>query len=599
MSAPSPLIPDATLVTFTIKVDGKVIAEEIEVDSVETWTCVNKLPRARLVIFDGDPSEGTFEVSSMPTFLPGKKVEIFAGYDMKNETLIFSGVVVRQGISIDQNDPSQLIVDITDEALKMTLERKNAFFEKIKDSQLIEKLLTANGIGKKVAATNTVHPEIVQFYASDWDLMLTRAEMNGMVVIAAGGEVTVEKPNTTQPPAIGVKFGETIFDLGLELDAATQLKPSAVKSYTWDPATQKIVESGPGTVTVKEAGNVSSDDLAKVFNVAKFTQQTGATLEKTSLQDWSSAELLKAKLSKIRGTVKMQGTAKIAAGKMLELAGLGDRFNGPVYVSGVHHDIRGGEWFTTAEIGLAPQWFAATAENVTAPVASGQLPAVQGLQTGIVKKVAKDPEGEFRVFVSLPLLQDAAKGVWARLGTFYGSNQFGAVFYPEVNDEVIVGFMNDDPRDAIILGSVYSKKLPPPVPPDEQNNTKKIVSRTKLEISFDDKDKILEIKTLGGHSIQLNDKTTTVSITDSNKNKITMAKGGVTIESASHLKLVAKGNVTIEAGANLGLTAKAKATMEGLQIAHTAKAQFAAKGALSEVSASGIMTVKGALVKIN
>ena len=44
----------------------------------------------------------------------------------------------------------------------------------------------------------------------------------------------------------------------------------------------------------------------------------------------------------------------------------------------------------------------------------------------------------------------------------------------------------------------------------------------------------------------------------------------------------------------------AKASMEGLQIAHTAKTQFVAKGnATAEVSASGILTLKGALVKIN
>ncbi|HEX2059904.1 MAG TPA: phage baseplate assembly protein V, partial [Thermoanaerobaculia bacterium] len=246
------------------------------------------------------------------------------------------------------------------------------------------------------------------------------------------------------------------------------------------------------------------------------------------------------------------------------------------------------------------QWFMAEAPNVTAPEASSQLPAVQGLQTGIVKKVAKDPAGEFRVFVSLPLLQDAAKGVWARLGTFYGSKSIGAVFYPEVNEEVIVGFMNDDPRDAVILGSVYSKKLPPPVPPDEQNNKKVLVTRSKLEITFDDKDQIIEIKTPKGHSITLNDKAGSVVIQDSNKNKVSMAKNGVTIESASNLTLKAKANVTIDAGANLGMTAKANATLEGLQISQTAKAKFAAKGnAAAEVTASGMLTLRGALVKIN
>lgn len=599
MSAPSPLLPDAALVTFTVKANGKAIDGTYQVQSIDTWTAVNKLPRARIVLSDGSPAEGTFPISDLDTFLPGKKVEIAAGYDGKEATL-FKGVVVRQGLSIDQTSASSLIVDLTDEAIKMTLERKNALFEKITDSDLIGKLISANGLAKDVAATNTVYEEIVQYYSADWDLMLARAEMNGLVVIAEAGKITVRKPDTKQSPVLGVKFGETILDLDIEMDAATQYDSAAIKSYTWDPATQKLLESGPGTVDVKEAGNVSSAELANVFKVKKFAQQTGAAIEKSSLQDWSSAELLKSKLSKIRGAVRFQGSSKAQTGKMLELGNVGSRFNGPVYMSGVHHSITNGEWMTTAEIGLSARWFMAEAPNVNAPEASSQLPAVQGLQTGIVKKVAKDPGGEFRVQISLPLLQDSAKGVWARLGTFYGSNKVGAVFYPEVNDEVIVGFMNDDPRDPVILGSVYSKKLMPPVPPDEQNNKKALVTRSKLEIAFDDKDKIIEIKTPGGHSLQMSDKAGSIVITDSNKNKISMAKNGVTIESATNLTLKAKTNVTIDAGANLAMTAKANATLEGLQISQTAKTKYTAKGTASaEVSASGMLTLRGALVKIN
>ena len=599
MSAPSPVVPGAALVTFTIKSNGKVIDSTFQVDSIDTWSAVNKLPRARLVLFDGSPAESNFPISSLDTFLPGKKVEIAAGYNGK-DTTIFKGVVVRQGLAIDQVEASKLIVDLTDEAIKMTLERRNAFFEKITDGDLIGKLITANGLAKDVAGTNTVHEEIVQYYVADWDLMVMRAEMNGLVVMADSGKVTVRKPDTKQAPVLGVKYGDTILNLDMEMDAATQYAASAIKSYTWDPATQKLLDGGPGTVDVKEAGNVSSAELAKVFNVSKFTQQTGGPIEKTALQDWSAGELVKSKLSKIRGSVRFQGSALAKVGKMLELAGLGARFNGPVFISGVRHRISDGAWLTTAEVGLSSQWFVSEAPQVAAPPASGQLPAIAGLQTGIVKKVAKDPGGEFRVQVSLPLLQDAAKSVWARLGTFYASNKFGAVFYPEVNDEVIVAFMNDDPRYPVILGSVYSKALAPPVPPDEQNTKKTLVTRSKLEISFDDKDKVIEIKTPGGQSIVMSDKAGSIVIKDSNKNTVSLAKSGITLDSGSNVKISAKGNISLEAGANVSVTAKANATMEGLQVSHTAKTKFAAKGSLSsEVSASGMLTLKGALVKIN
>jgi Rhs element Vgr protein len=599
MTPPSPLAGDPSLVTFTIKVEGEEIPGTVRVVSIETWSAVNKVPKARLVIFDGSAAESDFPLSAGKTFLPGNKVSIAAGYNSK-ETAVFQGIIVKQGIEINRTEGSKLVVDLTDEAIRMTLERRNALFEKVKDSDLIGKLITANGLAKDVAATNTEHAQVVQYYASDWDLMLTRAEMNGLVVTTEAGKVTVKPPDTQQTAVLLLEYGDSILDLGAEMDASTQVAPSAIQSATWDIATQKRIESGPGTVSAEAPGNFSSADLAKVFNVKKFNQQTGGPIETSALQDWSSAELLKSKLSKIRGYVTFQGSALARTGKTIELAGLGPRFNGTAWISGVRHSITNGVWLTTTDFGLSAQWFAAESPGIAAPDAAGQLPPIKGLQTGVVKQVAKDPDGEFRVLVTLPLLQDDAKGLWVRPGAFYASNNVGALFYPETGDEVVVGFMNEDPRYGVILGSVYSKKLPPPFPPDEQNTRKAIVTKGKLQITFDDKDKILQILTPAKQTITLDDKAGTVKVEDKNKNSLVMSSSGITLESASNLTLKAKANVTIEAGANLSATAKVKASMEAAQIEHKATGQFTAKASgMAEVSGSAMLTLKGALVKIN
>lgn len=599
MTAPSPAVESGSNLSFSIKVAGKEIASTFEILSIDTWLSINKVPRATIVLLDGSTESRDFPASNLKTFLPGNRIEIAAGYNGQTSP-IYSGVIVSQGIAINPNEASKLVVHITDDALKMTLARRNATFENVRDSDLIGKLITANGLSKDVAATSTAHEEIVQYYASDWDLMLTRAEMNGFVVMAQGGKVTVKRPDTQQSPVLRVEYGDSILDLEAEMDSATQLAPSAIKSYTWNVESQQLIDSGPGALQVKEQGDYSSADLAKVFNVKDFAQQTGAPIEKTALQDWSSAELLKSKLSKIQGHVRFQGSALAKVGKTIELAGLGGRFNGTAFLAGVHHSITGGRWLTTGHFGLSANWFAESMPRITAAAASGQLPGIKGLQTGIVKKVAKDPGGEFRVQVTLPLLQAAAKPLWVRLGAFYASNKFGAVFYPEIGDEVIVAFMNEDPRYGVILGSVYSKKLPPAFAPDEKNNKKAITTRSKLQIVFDEQDKVIEITTPGKHTVRMDDKAKSITIRDSKGSSVSLSGSGIALDSAAGVSIKAKGDVTIDAKGNLKLTAAAKASMEGLQIAHTAKTQFVAKGnATAEVSASGILTLKGALVKIN
>lgn len=600
MTAPSPVVAAGSRVSFSIKVEGTAIDSAWQVVSVETWSNVNRVPKARIVVYDGSPSKSTFAISSTDTFLPGKKVEIAAAYDSAAKVALFSGVVVKQGIEIGEAGASRLVVDVADPALRMALDRHSAVFTGLKDSALIAKLIGDNGLTAEVKPTQAVVPETVQYYASDWDLMVTRAEANGFVVIAAGGTVKVGPPDTGQAPALAVKYGASVLDLRAELDASTQLDASAIRSLAWDPAEQKVVEAGPGSVSVTGPGNVSSDTLAGVFKLRPFTQLTGAPVEKEALQAWSSAELVKSRLSRVRGWVRFQGSAAVKPGGTLELQGLGTRFNGIAWVSGVHHAISQGRWLTTADFGLSAKWFAAEAPEIEAPPASGQLPGIQGLQTGVVKAVASDPGGEFRVQVNLPLVGDAASAlVWARLATFYAGNKMGAFFYPEPGDEVVVGFMNDDPRFAVVLGAVYSKKLAPPLAPEAPNDLKALVTRGKLELRFNDKDGVLEVRT-PKHSLTLDDKGDEVRLVDGNGNKVTMGKGGITLESASNLTLTAQGKITLDAKTELGMKGATSATLEGPMVNVKAQSKLAAASTgMAELTATGILQVQGSMVKIN
>ncbi|MCZ6802436.1 MAG: type VI secretion system tip protein VgrG [Proteobacteria bacterium] len=563
MSAQSPIVSKMSLVTFTIEVDGDAIDNTYQIISIDTWNGVNKVPKARITLYDGSAAKSNFEISDNKVFIPGNKLRISAGYNSQEQE-IFNGTIVKQGIEISRDQGSRLIVDVTDAAIKMTLERKNALFGNIKDSDLIGRLIKDNGLDDKVTATNNVEPKIVQYYTSDWDMMMTRAQMNSFIVIVDGGTVTVQPPDTGQAADLKVKYGDSILDLQMDMNAADQYSKSAIKSYSWDIGEQKVIESGPGNVKITEPGNISSSKLAEVFKVKNFTQQTGGPINKTSLQDWSSAELQRSILAKIRGTVTFQGSALAKTGKTIELAGLGQRFNGTAFISGVHHSIYSGKWLTRVEVGMSSQWFAASTPHISALDASGQLPPIKGLQTGIVKQIDKDPEGEFRVQVIMPILQDDSKAIWVRLGNFYASNKVGAEFYPELKDEVVIGFMNEDPRYGVILGSLYSKKLSPPYPPDKENTKKAIKTKGELEILFEDQDKIITTSTPGKQSIKIDDKDKSITIADSNSNTISMSNSGISLDSGSDIKLSAKGNINLDAKSNVMVKATSKVSVRGV-----------------------------------
>ncbi|MDB5710423.1 MAG: Rhs element Vgr protein [Sphingomonas bacterium] len=584
MTAPSPTQLANVPPTWDIKTNGSALDSSIQVLSIDVWTGVNRLPRARLVITDGSAADETFPISETAALIPGATLTIALGYG-STQTQIFSGVIQRHGLEANVNSPSLLVVEATDKAMAMTLARNNAVFQKTTDSALCTKLIgNVSGLTPKVSSTSVEHEAIVQYYATDWDLMVMRAEASGMVVMVADATVTVAAPQTSTSPVLTLTWGQSILDFKGEIDAATQLKAGAIKSFAWDPGTQKLLQSSAPSSSVSTPGNLSSSTLAGVFDVASYYQQSSGALIDSELADWSSAELLKSELAKLRGEVRFSGSALAVTGCMVTLAGLGARFNGDAWVSGVHHQLAEGWWRTTCELGLAPGWFAASAAQITAPGASGQLPPANNIMVGTVKQIHADPDGEFRVLVTLPLLQ-ATDGVWARFGSYYASNKVGSDFYPEIGDEVIVAFLSGDPRYPVILGSLYSKANPPPYTPDDKNSIKSLWTKSGMHIDFVETDPSILITTPKKQSIKIDDKNKNIVVTDVTGNTITMSESGIKIDSPKDITISATGSISMSAGTSFDIKA-------GTSLSTKASTS-------TQVNCDGPIQIKGITVALN
>ncbi|MEM0939794.1 MAG: type VI secretion system tip protein VgrG [Bacteroidota bacterium] len=593
--AQSPVNSKTDLITFTILADGTEIDSSYEVLSIHVTKSINQIPGATVILLDGNAAKSDFEVSNKADFLPGVDIEIKAGYHSKEST-IFKGIVVRHGITASDSG-SELKLDCKDKAYKMTIGRKNAYYLDKKDSDIISSLVSGSGLQVDVDATTYQHKSMLQYHATDWDFLMTRAEANGLITVVNDGEVSVKKPDTSTSPDLVISYGSDMLEFSAEIDSSNPLK--SIKGFSWDSSTQKVV-NGAGKASIIINGNLTTDTLSEVLGIEDFDLQSNGMIEAADLKNWAIAKDVKAKLSAIQGYVKFQGSSLALPGKMIQLKGVGDRFNGNAFISAVHHAIEDGQWTSEVEFGIDNTWYIEDKPNVSSVPASGLLPAVSGLQIGIVKQVHEDPDGSFRVLTKIPILQQDKEALWCRLATYYASNECGNFFYPEVDDEVILGFMNDDPRYPVILGSVYSKKNKAPLTPEQKNEKKAIITKSKLELSFDEQNKVIVIKTPGNNQITISDKDEGIKLEDQNSNSITLDSSGIALDSASNIAIKSQGNVTIEAEGNLEQTAKANVAVNGLKIDCMAKTSFIAKGnASAELSASGQTEVKGSIVMIN
>jgi Rhs element Vgr protein len=569
----------ADLISFKILIEGEELSSSYQVLSLTVEKEINRIAGAKIILLDGNPAAQDFPLSNEEFFIPGKAIEIKAGYHSQNET-IFKGMVIRHSLKIRMSG-ALLIVECKDLAVKLTIGRKSKYFYESKDSDILEQIIGEYGLENEVEATNVEHPEMVQYNVSDWDFCVTRAQANGKVCVVNDGKISVLSPDYNQGEKLTLVYGATIFDFDAEIDARNQF--DNVTSYGWDVANQEVLEIEANTAEVELNGNISLSDLAAVIDLEKLELREGSGISDAGLQDWADAKSLFNQLSKIRGRVKFQGTNDAKPNTTLVLSGVGDRFNGKVYVSAVRHHIADGNWTTDAQFGINPLWFSETTDINPLP-ASGLLAAVKGLQIAIVSQLEDDPNGEYRVLVRMPLVDNDERGVWARIATLDAGNKRGSFFRPEIEDEVIVGFLNGNPNDPIILGMLNSSALPAPIVPADDNNEKGFVTRSEMKFIFDDDKKSVILETPKGNKIVLSEDEGGIFMEDENSNKATFNSDGIVLESPGDINIKASGDVNIE-GTNVSIKANAEFKAE------------ASSGA--EVSSSAMTVIKGSMVNIN
>lgn len=566
---------------YKIRINGEEFATSYKVKSIVTLNEANRVPRAKLILLDGNVSEQNFELSSMDYFKPGSKIEIDLGYD-GNADNVFKGIAVRHAIKIRESGESQLEIECKHAVVKLTTAPKSRLFSEASDKDAVLQILDEAGISYTIKDMEDIrHLQLVQYDSTSWDFILSRVEACGCLMLFDQEKLTVSKPSMDGSDALTCQYGVNVLAFDGLIDSENQF--SAVESTSWSPSEQEIVVAEETAEFVNEIGNLSSGQLSEVLNPDPYALTGGDGMPLEELKAWAKARATKKALSKATGTVRIRGDASIFPGKIIRLAGLGDRFNGRAYVTGIRHELSNGNWTSDIQFGWSESMFVHRKES-GATAAGGMLPAVSGIHTGTVTALEGDPDGEFRVRVKLSASAKDEEGIWARVASVAAGSQYGFFFYPEIGNEVIVGFLNDDPRKAIVIGALYSSANAPSLEVTDENHQKGVFTKTSMSMIWDDEKKSFAISTPAGNRIEINEESGKLTITDKNNNLIEMNENGISIESSGNLRISAKTGIDIE----------------GVNISNKAKGKFVADGdAGAEIKTKAIAVLKGSLVQIN
>ena len=170
----------------------------------------------------------------------------------------------------------------------------------------------------------------------------------------------------------------------------------------------------------------------------------------------------------------------------------------------------------------------------------------------------QDPDNLAKVKVLLSTMGESIQTDWIPVMSMYATNKCGSLFIPEVDDQVLVAFIGDNPNRGVVLGSVWNETNLPPetgentasdLNKDGENNLRFIKSRSGHMIIFDDKsgeEKLQIINADAKTRFEFLTKDKLLSI-KTDKGFVLSAKGGISIK-AKECKFVITKGLKIEAG---------------------------------------------------
>ena len=578
------------VVSYNILLDGNDMDASYEILSISIDKEINRIPTAKILIKDGDASLAQFEISNKNDFIPGKEIIIKIGFDSNNKQA-FKGLITKHQVRVKENGNTQLMIECKDYAMRMTLGRQSKYYLESKDSDVIDTIISNyENLTADVEDTQLKHQELIQHHVTDWDYVILRAESNGMLVNVNDGDISVKKPDTSSNPVLQITYGSSIMEFEAEMDARSQW--TKVQASSWDYKNQELFTAEIDEAnSFSQAGNVPGATLAASNKLEQYQLHHSGHLLEQELQSWVDGTMMRSRLAKIRGRARFTGFSDIKPGDMVKIAGVGERFNGNSFVTAVRQDVGDGTWYTNIQFGMSPEQYSSVHPDLNESPSAGLLGAIKGLQIAKVLQLENDPEGEDRILVKIPIIDNSSNGTWVRIACLDAGKDRGSFFRPEIDDEVIVGFINNDPRHAIMLGMLNSSAKPAPLTATDANDEKGFFTRSKMRVHFNDAKKIITIDTPAGNSIVLDEDGSKIEIKDQNANKITMDSSGIKLDSPNDVEIKAGLNLKISAGSAIEITGNS------MKVGGTASMNL--ESASTKISSSGVTEISGSLVKIN
>jgi phage protein D len=512
----------------------------------------------------------------MPPYHIGQPVEISAPGGLITTPLVNGEITTITG-DFD-GDGRRIHIRGYDKSHRLHRGSQTRTFVNTTDSDICRRV--ANDAGIEIGTidqTETTHDHVSQANQTNWDFLKARAKAIGYLLNVDDGKLNFKKPtdSATAPDEGNLQetiqyklvMGQDLLEYRPRLSSAEQVAQVEVRGWDRENKKELVGQAQAGTTAAQVSNNTTPGSLAQGFGSPTFVQadHPGTTSDELDAAAAAAAEHIGSSFAEAEGVTRGNGDLRV--GTAVNISGMPDAFCGRFVLTHTRHVFDRVGYRTNFEINghHRRSLLGLVAPGPSGGASNGKVGSdrIYGLVLGVVTG-NEDPGKQGRVKLKFPWLSGNYESYWAPVVQAGAGPDSGAVFIPEVDDEVLVGFENGDVSRPYVIGSLYNgvdkPKLGEGLFDHGKVKRRGFVSRLGHRlIFFDDKGK-------SGVAILSSDGKLRVALSETDKEVHIYGDQKVVIEAASEIDLKSQGTLSIESKGKLTIKSDGVVDIDGSAI---------------------------------
>ena len=441
--------------------------------------------------------------------------------------------------------------------------RRTASYNDVTDGDVVRAVARRAGLEVgTVDDPGVTHDHVAQLNATDWDFLTARGRETGHEVVWHAGKLHWRKPGDagdapdavedyeTPRERLQLTLGVNLLTLRPRLSAADQVPDVVVRG--WDPQTKTAVVGRASAATVGARAALAPADLAATFDVPTHTIVDRPVTDQGVADATAAAcaEALASAHAEAEGVAL--GDPLLVAGAAVALTMAGWPYDGKYTITSARHvyDQAGYRTHVTCSGRNDRSLLGLVGGGRDRSRASG--PSVPGVVVGVVTGV-DDPDNLGRVKLKFPWLADDYESWWVRVAQLGAGPDRGAVWLPEVNDEVLVAFEHGDTRSPFVVGSLWNGVDSPPLGDGLIDGSTGAVRRRGFVSRLGHRLVFLDDDAKSGIALLAADDSLKLSLNASDTTIKVSSDGSVEISGSKSVQISSDGDISIHAGQSLEL----------------------------------------------